>query len=328
MTHLPTDGALGFWIAEPGRGEIRREALVVPGPDQVMVQALWSGVSRGSETLVFRGGVPEAEHERMRAPFQSGDFPAPVKYGYCSVGRVIAGAAALLGRDVLCLHPHQTHYVVPASAVLQIPASVPPQRAILAPNLETALNAAWDAGIRPGDRVAVIGAGSVGCLVAWLAARIPGCQVQLIDVNPRRREIATALGVEFALAETARGDCDVVLHASGSRDGLALALRLAGFEATIVELSWYGDREVSVPLGGAFHSRRLTLRASQVGSVATARRARWTHQARLALALSLLDDAALDVLINGEGTFAQLPQAMQSLATAPGEVIMHRVRYP
>jgi threonine dehydrogenase-like Zn-dependent dehydrogenase len=284
-------------------------------------------VSRGSETLVFRGGVPRSEWGRMRAPFQAGEFPAPVKYGYASVGRVLAGPAALQGRNVLCLHPHQTQFVVPATAVLPLPEDVPARRAILAPNLETAVNAVWDAAIRPGDRVAVIGAGSVGCLTAWLVSRIAGCRVELVDVNPRRRPVAAALGVIFADAASAQADCDVVMHASGSRDGLALALRLAGFEATVIEMSWYGDREVSVPLGEAFHSRRLTLRASQVGSVATARRARWTHATRLAFALSLLTDPALDSLITAECAFADLPRVMSELAQGAGDVIMQAVRY-
>ncbi|MEO6186992.1 MAG: zinc-binding alcohol dehydrogenase [Steroidobacteraceae bacterium] len=319
------DHALAFWITAPGQGELRREALHPPAAGEVIVQALFSGVSRGTESLVFRGGVPASQYARMRAPFQQGEFPAPVKYGYASVGTVLDGPPELRGRNVFCLYPHQDRYVVPADAVLVLPDALPPERAVLAANLETAINGLWDAAIRPGDRVAVIGAGSVGCLAAWLAGRIPGCRVQLIDVNPARATVARALGVEFAAPARADGDADVVLHASGSPAGLALALRLAGFEATIVELSWYGDREVLLPLGEDFHSRRLTIRASQVGVVAAARRARWTTRARLELALSLLVDAAPQVLIDGESHFRDLPATMAGLAH--GQAILHRVRY-
>lgn len=322
-----TDYSLSFWIAAPGRGEIWRSPLAVPRDDELIVQALFSGVSRGTESLVFRGAVPLSEHARMRAPFQEGDFPAPVKYGYCMVGRVLQGPAELSGREVFCLHPHQDRFIVPQSAVHVLPPSVPAGRAVLAANLETALNALWDAGVLPGDRVTVVGAGSVGCLAAWLAARIPGCDVELVDTNSQRAVIATALGARFALPDAARGEADVVIHASGTEAGIGLALRLAGFEATVLELSWYGDRPVSLPLGEAFHSRRLILKSSQVGAVAASRRARRTLQSRLQLALSLLTDAALDGLINSESRFVDLPRTMEELSCAPGNVIMHRVRY-
>jgi NADPH:quinone reductase-like Zn-dependent oxidoreductase len=301
--------------------------LPAPAAGDVIVQALFSGVSRGTETLVFEGAVPTSEHARMRAPLQEGEFPAPVKYGYSMVGRVISGPSELRGRDVFCLFPHQDRFVIPQSAAHVLPPDVPAGRAVLAANLETALNALWDAGVLPGDRVTVIGAGSVGCLTAWLAARIPGCTVQLVDINPRRATTAAQLGVQFAPPEAASGDADVVIHASGTEAGIRLALRLAGFEATVLELSWYGDRTVNLPLGEAFHSQRLTIRSSQVGAVAGARRARRTLASRLQLAISLLTDPALDVLINGESRFADLPQTMRDLSRAPGDVIMHRVRY-
>jgi NADPH:quinone reductase-like Zn-dependent oxidoreductase len=319
--------SLSYWVAAPGRGEIRREPLAAPAADELIVQALFSGVSRGTESLVFQGAVPVSEHARMRAPFQQGDFPAPVKYGYCMVGRVLQGPAELQGREVFCLHPHQDRFVIPRSAATLLPADVPAGRAVLAANLETALNALWDGGVLPGDRVTVVGAGSVGCLTAWLAARMPGCEVQLVDSNPHRAAVAGQLGVRFALPDAAQGEADLVLHASGTGAGMALALRLAGFESTVVELSWYGNRPVSLALGESFHSQRLTIRSSQVGAVAIARRARRTLSSRLQLALSLLGDARLDALINSESRFADLPQTMLQLSGAPGDVIMHRVRY-
>jgi 2-desacetyl-2-hydroxyethyl bacteriochlorophyllide A dehydrogenase len=319
--------ARAFWVASPGRGEIRSEALPPPSADDVVVRALYSGISRGTEALVFRGRVPPSEHERMRAPFQSGAFPAPIKYGYASVGVVERGPGDLAGRHVFSLFPHQTRYVVPASAVHPIPAAVPPARAVLAANLETAINGLWDANPRIGDRVVVVGGGTVGSLVAWLAGRIHGCDVELVDVNPGRAAVASALGVRFSEPEAVAVGADVVVHASGSPAGLSVALRIAAFEATIVELSWYGDQAVSLPLGQAFHARRLTIKSSQVGSVASSQRARWDFRRRMAFALASLADPALDVLITGESTFDSLPKVMAELADGTLDALCHRVRY-
>jgi len=312
-----------FWITGPGAGELRDEPLPRPGPGDVVVETLYSGISRGTESLVLHGRVPESEHERMRAPHQAGSFPFPVKYGYLSVGRVVDGALA--GQTVFCLHPHQTRYVVPAGDVIALPDGVPPTRAVLAGNLETAINGVWDAGLGLGDRVAVVGGGVVGCAVAYLAARVIGCEVELIDVQPSRARVASALGVAFSTPASARGDADLVVHASGTPSGLATALSLAGVEATVLELSWYGDRAVELPLGGAFHSRRLTLRSSQVGGLPARQRARWTLRRRLTLALSLLADPVLDVLIDGECAFDELPVILPRVAGASG--LCHRVRY-
>lgn len=321
--------AQACWLAEPGRAELRPEALPEPGPEDVLVRTLHSGISRGTETLVFRGEVPASEFDRMRAPHQAGNFPAPVKYGYNSVGVVEQGPDDLLGRTVFCLYPHQTHYVVPAKAVHVLPPGVPPARAVLAANLETAVNALWDAAPRVGDRIAIVGGGAVGLLVAWLAARLPGAQVQLVDTQVARRTIAEQLHVDFALPKDARPEADLVIHASGQSEGLATALNLAAFEATVIELSWYGERPVNVPLGGAFHARRLTLRSSQVGQVATAQRARWDHRRRFELALSLLTDPALDALITDATPFAELPAVLARLSASRADTTLcHRIDYP
>ena len=320
--------ARAFWVAAPGRGEIRSEPVGTAATGEVLVRTLFSGISRGTEALVFRGRVPPSEFERMRAPFQAGHFPAPVKYGYASVGEVEDGPADLRGRHVFTLYPHQTRYVVPATAIHVLPASTPPARAVLAANLETAINGVWDARPLVGDRVAVVGAGVIGCLTAWLIAGIPGCEVELVDRNPSRAGVARALGVRFATPEAATPEADVVIHASGAPAGLALALQLAAFEATVVELSWYGDQEVSLGLGQAFHARRLTITSSQVGSVAATQRARWDTRRRMQLALRLLESDTLDVLITGESDFDTLPEVMEHLSTAPGDTLCHRVRYP
>jgi threonine dehydrogenase-like Zn-dependent dehydrogenase len=319
--------ARAFWITGPGEGEIRSETLPPPRPDEVVVQTLYSGISRGTESLVFHGRVPVSEYQRMRAPFQAGEFPAPVKYGYASVGRVEQGPRELRDRQIFALHPHQTRYVVPARAVYALPEGVPAARAVLAANLETAINGLWDARAQVGDRIVVIGGGTVGCLVAWLASRIPGAQVELVDINPGRAAVAKALGIAFAAPDGVSADADLVIHSSGSPAGLGLALKVAGFEATIVEMSWYGTGMVTLPLGEVFHARRLTLKSSQVGTVASSQRPRWDSPRRMSLALRLLADSALDALITGESDFEALPQVMPKLSSGPAETICHRIRY-
>jgi 2-desacetyl-2-hydroxyethyl bacteriochlorophyllide A dehydrogenase len=321
------DEARAFWVTAPGRGEIRREALGTPSDGEVLVRALYSGISRGTEALVFNDLVPPSEWDRMRAPFQAGEFPAPVKYGYSSVGRVVSGPRDLTGRTVFVLHPHQTRFIVPAGAVHVLPDGIPPARAVLAANLETALNGVWDGRPHVGDRIAVIGAGTVGCLAAWVASRIAGCDVELVDINPRRAAAAAALGVRFAAPAEAAREADLVIHASGVPAGLEHALQIAGEEATIVELSWFGDQSVPLSLGRAFHARRLTIASSQVGRVAPSQRPRWDAARRMQLALKLLDDPALDALITGEDEFERLPDVMAALARCPGDTLCHRIRY-
>ncbi|HTJ65010.1 MAG TPA: zinc-binding alcohol dehydrogenase [Alphaproteobacteria bacterium] len=287
------------------------------------MRALVSGISRGTESLVFHGRVPESEWARMRCPFQEGDFPFPVKYGYAMVG-VLEDEP---GPRFFALYPHQSRFVVPKDWAVPVPAEVSDERAVLAPQMETALNATWDSGPRIGDRIAVVGGGVIGCLTAYLCSRIAGTEVTLIDIDPSRRAVADALGITFATPDGPLPEnCDLVFHASGKSDGLYRALGLAGFEATIVELSWYGTNPVNVPLGGAFHSQRLTLLSSQVGNVAPARRPRWPHNRRLAKALSLCADPALDCLVSDETPFADLPQKLPSILGAPG-ALCHLVRY-
>jgi threonine dehydrogenase-like Zn-dependent dehydrogenase len=323
-----TGDARAFWLAAPGEGEIRPVTVGDPGPGEVLVRTLHSGVSRGTETLVFRGGVPDSQHEAMRAPFQEGDFPAPVKYGYLNVGRVEQGPPELLGRTVFSLFPHQTRFVVPVDAVTVVPDGVPAARAVLAGTVETAVNALWDAAPLVGDRIAVVGAGMVGASVAAVLARFPAARVQLVDADPARAAVAEALGVTFALPEDAACDCDLVVHASATSAGLTRSLELLAPEATVIELSWYGDREVSVPLGEFFHSRRLSIRSSQVGGIAPARRGRRSYADRLAIALDLLADPIFDALITGESDFAQLPDVMPRLTDGSLPALCHLINYP
>jgi threonine dehydrogenase-like Zn-dependent dehydrogenase len=319
--------ARALWLEPPRRASIRDELLPGCGPQDLRVRTLYSAVSRGTETLVYRGEVPETEYARMRAPFQAGTLPGAVKYGYASVGVVEAGSPAWLGRAVFCLYPHQTAYVVPQAAVVAVPESVEPGRAVLAANMETAVNALWDAAPRVGDRISVVGAGVLGCLVASLCARMPGVRVELVDVDADRASVARALGVDFAVPRNAADGRDLVFHASASSAGLNTALSLAGREAEIIELSWVGARPATVALGGSRHAQRLTLRASQVGTVAPARAARWDHARRLALAVSLCADPRLDVLFAPDISFEALPAAFARLADPVDRTLCQRVSY-
>jgi threonine dehydrogenase-like Zn-dependent dehydrogenase len=307
---------------------MRQEALTPPGAEEVRVRALFGAVSRGTEALVLAGRVPVSEFERMRAPFMAGNFPFPVKYGYATVGRIEGGAAALRGRTVFTLHPHQNFFNIPASAAVVLPDNLPPQRAVLAANMETALNAVWDAAPGPADRIAIVGAGVVGSLVAYLCGRFPGAEVTLVDINPARAELAKTLGVGFASPESAKGGCDLVVHASGNPAGLTTALALAGEEATVLEMSWYGDAPVTAPLGGAFHSRRLRLISSQVGQIAPSHRPRWSHGRRLAAALALLTDARLDALLVPPVLFGDLAHRLPEILDARNGILCQPITYP
>ena len=320
--------ALAFWLRGPGVGEIRRVPLPSPGPGDVLVRTLRSAVSRGTETLVWRGRVPASQYDVMRAPYQEGDLPGPVKYGYLSVGVVEQGPPWVRGRTVFCLYPHQSAYVVPVQAVTVVPEDVPPARAVLAGTVETALNALWDARPLLGDRVAVVGAGMVGCCVARLLAGIPGVRVTLVDVDPLRSGVATALGVDFRVPGETVGGLDLVVHTSATSAGLQTSLDLLAPEGEVIELSWYGDAETRVSLGGSFHWGRLAVRASQVGAVAPARRGRRTMCERLELALQLLRDPAFDALLTGESPFDQLPAVMARLADGDLPALCHTLLYP
>lgn len=324
---MPHPMASAYWIMAPRRGELCAQALPALRPGEVLVKTLYGAISRGTESLVFNNLIPESQYDAMAAPFQEGSLPFPVKYGYISVGKVLEGSEDLLGRVVFCLYPHQSFYVVPVEHVVPLPPGLPPERAVLAANMETALNGLWDATPCLGDRIAIYGAGTVGFLLAWLSQSIPGTDVTLVDPDAAKAEVAQRLGLTLVPPEEAPTDCDLVIHASGNPEALTMALSSAGYEATVLEMSWFGERKVTLPLGEAFHSRRITLRSSQVGGVSATRSARKGYRRRMEIALGLLRSSELDALITGESAFEELPAVMERLADNGRGVLCHRIRY-
>ncbi len=322
-----TGNTKALWYASRERCVIETVGCESPQSGEVRVQTLFSGISRGTEGLVFRGEVPQSEWQRMRAPFQAGDFPFPVKYGYANVGKVLEGDPGLAGRVVFSLFPHQSDFTLPSECCVPVPDGVPAQRAILAANMETALNAIWDGKPSPGDHICVVGGGVLGLLIAYVAGQLPGSVVTLVDTNPKRAAIAESLGVRFALPEDAPVDQDLVFHTSASSAGLTTALRCAGDGTSIIELSWYGAMDVQVPLGADFHCRRLKLVSSQVGTIPVERQARWTYRRRLETALSLLEDPALDRLISHRVPFDDLPERLPDLLNKASDVLAALVVY-
>ncbi|MCB2055996.1 MAG: dehydrogenase [Geminicoccaceae bacterium] len=315
--------ARAYWATAPFAGEIRSSEVRPPGPDEVTVRTLFSGISRGTESLVAAGRIPAAGHERMRCPFQRGAFPFPVCYGYAAVGEVVEGVPERIGDEVFCLHPHQDLFTVPATAAFTLPPAVPAGRAVLAANMETALNGLWDGRIMAGDRVTVLGAGTVGLLTAWLASRLPGSEVGIHDIDAGRRAAIEALGLEPGPLDKS----DVVVDCTGDPGALTTALHHVADEGLILLAGWHGDKETTLPLGGRFFSGRLVLESSQVGSVPPARAARWSPARRLAKALELLADDRLDALIDGECAFGELPHVLPALAAGRLRALCRRVRY-
>ncbi|WP_374223598.1 zinc-binding alcohol dehydrogenase [Arthrobacter sp. ISL-30] len=324
----PQQTATAYWTIGPCKGELRQEEIRQPAEGQALVRALYSGISKGTELVVHGAHVPARVAEQMRAPNQEGNFPGPVKFGYLSVGVVEAGPREWFGKTVFCLHPHQDRYVVSVECLTLIPEGVPARRAILTGTVETAINALWEGGPRIGDRVAVVGSGLVGGTVAALLRSFPLSRLQIVDADPGRWELANALGVDFALPDDAEADCDIVFHCSASEAGLSRSLQLAGDDGEIIEMSWYADRAVTIPLGEDFHARRLSLRASQVGSVALSRRHRRTTRQRLDLAVSVLRDPVFDHFLTAESPFTDLPDVVQALSDGQIEDLCHVITYP
>ncbi|MEM9043318.1 MAG: zinc-binding alcohol dehydrogenase [Pseudomonadota bacterium] len=311
----------------PRQAELREWPQPAMSDAMVRVRTLFSGLSRGTERLIFEGRVPESEHDIMRAPFQQGDFPFPVAYGYAAVSLVEEGPDDLVGRQIFSLSPHQEQACLPVDAVLPLPADVPASRAILAANMETAVNAIWDASPKPGSRVAIVGAGLLGCLIAGLLSARGDLSVSVVDVLPQRSATLSDFHVSFISTTERMDPVETVFHTSASDAGLQTAIEMLAFEGQVIELSWFGSRMVSLDLGGAFHSKRLTIKGSQVGQVAKVRRASTTYRDRLAQAIGHLSDPRFDALITEEVAFENLPAELPRLLGEGAAGIATRIRY-
>lgn len=309
--HVPP--TLGWWIDAPGRGSLRPTDLRAPGAGDLVLRAHGTGVSPGTERLVGLGRVPATMDTTMAVPGMQGSFGLPLLYGYSFVGSVVDGPRA--GERVFTMHPHTTHAVVQAAACVPLPADVPDARATLVPNLETAVNATWDAEIAVGERVVVVGGGAVGLLTTFALATLAGTRATLVETDPARRALAARLPwlhTVVAPDELPRDTFACALHTSGSEAGLQLAIDATGFEGRVLDLAWYGDRAVALRLGASFHHRRKTLRASQVGTVARSHRAAG-RAARTTTVLELLRDARLDALLAPAVPFAAAPALFAAL---------------
>ncbi len=327
MTEITTQA---YWVIEPGRGELRTESVSAEGaPDTCLIRAIHGAVSLGTERLVGLGKVPASCQSDMACQYMAGHFSLPIKYGYHLVGRIEEGEHS--GKHGFVMHPHQGVARVRERDVVILPESLPRIRATLIPNLETALNAVWDAeveGQEPSTPLVIWGAGIVGLLVAYVLERQGFESVEVVEATAPRRDFANSLpwiGTVREPREVSSGRYGKAFHCTGSPAALQGALDSVGFEGTVIEMSWFGDQTVPLRLGTDFHSQRKQIRASQVGTVAPSRRGSHGPRERLDVVLELLDDADLDLLLGSPLNFPDLPNWMSQLyaneASFPAPII-------
>lgn len=297
----------------------------------VRIKTLYSGISRGTESLVFNGLIPESEWQTMRCPHQSGAFSFPISYGYSVVGKVIETGPEITkmfpGDIVFVLHPHQEQIVAQGDMVRPVPEEIPAMRAVLAANMETALNGVWDGGVDVHHKVSVIGGGVVGLLTAYLANKVTEATVSVIDINPNKQEIAEKLGLRFATPDDAPAEQDIIFNTSSSETGLQCGLDHLAFEGSLIEMSWYGDKPVQLSLGGRFHSQRLKIISSQVGHVSPSKRTTHGYEGRMAEVMQWLADPLLDHLLEEEIAFKALPDVLPEIFSKESDILCQVVRY-
>jgi 2-desacetyl-2-hydroxyethyl bacteriochlorophyllide A dehydrogenase len=330
-TPEPSSAARALWFEGERRVSIRDDVLRAPGPREIVARAVASGVSQGTELLIYRGEGPK----RFDPSLDGGRADAPTyprRYGYAWVGEVVARgseATMAVGTRVFALASHGDGHVLDEAAARPLPASVPATRATLAANLETAVTCAWDAAVDLGDRAVVLGGGVVGILTAWLLSR-SGARVVLVERSEKRRAAARVLvpGASVVAEEAPDGLADVVVEATGDPAALDAAVAWARPEGRIVVASFYGMRRAAIDLGDAFHRRRLELRASQVSSIPPRLRGRWDARRRWELVLSLLEEPALDALLAPPVPFARAADLYASLDrdgdAPPAHVFVYR----
>jgi len=314
-----------LWHLSEQESAIRSQSLPELKADKCRIESLFSLVSSGTESLVANGEVPTDLHDSMQVPYMEGDFSFPVKYGYSLVGKVVEGSHNLVGQQVHLLHPHQQHCVVNEADITIIPAGIPPQRAVLASNVETALNAIWDSRLSAGDRVLIIGMGLIGSLVARLASQFPATQVSVADTDPARLALAREQG--FSQYEPSDAPFDVAFHSSGSSAGLQTAIDAVGYEGKVIELSWYGTRSAEVKLGGSFHQQRKQIISSQVSQLPSHQQSRWDYRRRKQTVLNLLQDDGWDDFLTATVDFPEAPALFDKLRQGDRSQLSWTIRY-
>lgn len=316
-----------LWHLSETHSEIRQIPSVLFLEGYCEIKALYSLISTGTERLVASGKVPEELHASMQVPYMEGSFSLPVKYGYSLVGEVVDGPENLKRKIVHLLHPHQDYCVVLAEDVFVIPREIPSQRAILASNLETALNALWDSGVSAGDKVMVAGFGIIGSLVVRLLTLMPAVQVMVIDTDPNRKKLAETMGFSTAHAEELDADFDLAFHCSGHETGLQTCIDKAGPEGKVIEMSWYGNKPVTLNLGGTFHSQRKSIISSQVSSLPASKQARWNFYRRKQVVFELLKNPAFDQHIAATIAFQELPALFEKIRKGQTDALSYGVSY-
>ncbi len=319
----------------PRRVELRAVDLASPTGRRVLVATEYSGISSGTELLAYRGEMdPELPLDETLGAL-AGTFAYPFRYGYSAVGRVLRPAGALReGQLVFAFHPHQDRFVVDACQAVPVD-GVDPRTATLYPLVETALQVCLDAAPRLGETVVVVGLGAVGILVAALLGRA-GAGVLGSEPLAARRATATAFGVravapdqlgEAVARETGGRGADLLVEASGNPEALAWSLALLAHEGVALVCSWYGTKPAVLPLGAAFHRRRLAIRSTQVSTLPAALTARWDRRRRAELAWRLVGELPLPVLATHEFPFEQAADAYACLDSAAGNPIHVALRY-
>ena len=277
-----------YWIDKKNKGYFKFGEISSINSNEIVVKTLFSGISYGTEKLVYSGKVPKSQRNLMKCPYQEGDFGNDIKYGYINVGKVVDGDKSYLGNNIFSLYPHQDFYKIPSNEALIIPNKIPLSRCLLIPNLETAINAVWDTLPSAGDRILVIGAGIVGLLTAYLINKIPGVNLFIVDKDPSKRKITKKLGINFLDAIPKKFDARFIYECTGDHRILNSLKNNITVNSTICVLSWYGDKKSDIALGENFFSKRAKLIMSQVSKISPARYD-LNNQDRRKIALDILD---------------------------------------
>jgi len=308
-----------------------------PATGEVRIQTLFSGISHGSEMMVYRGEIPADLSLDATLPSLQGNFSFPIKYGYASTGRIIDVGEGVNGLEagdlVFAFNPHETCYTVPATVVIKLPEGLDPKHGIFAANVETALNALLDAAPRLGERAVIIGQGVVGLLITQLVRKAGASLIVTSDMYAKRRALSQKAGANLVVDPateslddrvyemTGGAGADVVIEVSGEPRALNDAIKITAQEGRVVVVSWYGTKRADLALGSDFHRKRLTLRSSQVSNLDPSLAPRWTIARRRQLAASYLSELLLEELISNVVPFEQAGEAYRLICEQPQEVI-------